>query len=169
MSIGRKRPTRRVEDTYEASFEHDDFGLVAMVVELVHRPVWTVESPAEGPLRLREESGVCVAGLRGRDGTVRELTTEGGVRRLIVDIDGWKKARPEEGAPAAHDAKALECQEVVLLTSGVVGLSRKKSFSVWDGNGPGAWLTHAAPRPETSGRKTPPGTLVTLVETLGGR
>lgn len=130
-------------------------------------PVWTVTSPAEGPLRLREESGVCVVGLRGRTGRIRAVETEAGVRTMTVEIDGWKRARPEAGAPAA-DSPVLEGTEVTLVDAGVVGISKRKSMKVWDGSGPGAWLTHAAPPPEPSAHAPIEGDLVALVEKLGG-
>ena len=130
-------------------------------------PVWTVIAPAEGPLRLREESGVCVFGLRGRTGRLRSITTEGGQRTLIVEIDNWKRARPEEGAPAA-DAPELEGTRIVLVDSGAVGISRRKSARVWDASGPGAWLTHAAPPPEPAPSAPAFGDLLALVRGLKG-
>jgi hypothetical protein len=130
-------------------------------------PVWTVVSPAEGSLRLREESPVCVLGLRGRTGRIRSIVTEGGQRTVTVEIDGWKRARPEEGAPAA-DAPELAGTAVVLVDAGVVGISKRKSMRVWDASGPGAWLTHAAPPPEPSACPPVEDDLVALVERLGG-
>jgi hypothetical protein len=130
-------------------------------------PVWTVISTADRSLRLREESTVCVVGLRGRTGKVRTIVTEGGQRAIQVEIDGWKKARPDDGAPAADD-KVLEGTRVVLANAGVVGISKRKSISVWNASGPGAWLTHAAPPPEPTDPPPIAGDLVALVETLGG-
>lgn len=130
-------------------------------------PVWTVVSTAEQSLRIREESAVCVVGLRGRTGKVRAIVTEKGQRTIEVEIDGWKRARPEDGAPAA-DAKELEGTKVVLANAGVVGISKRKSMSVWNDSGPGAWLTHAAPPPEPSEAAPITGDLVDLVEKLGG-
>jgi hypothetical protein len=132
-------------------------------------PVWTVRAPAEGVLRLREESSVCVVGLRKRAGTIRSIDTEGGVRTVTVEIKDWKRARPDEGVPAADDAIALEGTAVTLVETGMAGFSKRKSAAVWDGNGPGAWLTHAAPLPERSERPPFEGDLVDFVETLGGR
>ncbi len=131
-------------------------------------PVWTVVSPAEGSLRLREESLVCVVGLRGRTGKIRSIATEGGQRTVTVEIDGWKKARPEQGAPAADDAAKLVGTEVILVDAGVVGIAKRKSMRVWDASGPGAWLTHAAPPPEPSAHMPIEGDLVALVEKLEG-
>jgi hypothetical protein len=131
-------------------------------------PVWTVRSPADGPLRLREESAVCVVGLRGRTGRIRSIEIESGDRVVTVEIDGWKRARPDDGAPAADDAKALEGTTVTLLAGEAAGLSKMKSMRVWDASGPGAWLTHSAPPPEPSARAPIEGDLVDLVEKLGG-
>jgi hypothetical protein len=130
-------------------------------------PVWTVVAPAERSLRLREDSAVCVVGLRGRTGKIRSISTEGGQRSVIVEIDNWKKARPEEGAPAA-DAASLVGTQVTLVDAGVVGISKRKSMRVWDASGPGAWLTHAAPPPEPPDHPPIEGDLVALVETLKG-
>ncbi|MFO0756611.1 MAG: hypothetical protein U0359_08980 [Byssovorax sp.] len=159
----------------EAAIEAGD-ALRGTIVNVVNEgtkrsvtPVWTVRAPAEGVLRLREESGVCVAGLRGRTGSIRSIEVVDGERVVTVEIDGWKRARPEEGAPAAEDAAALEGTAVTLVASGVTGLSRKKSFRVWESSGPGAWLTHAAPLPERAERRPFEGDLIALVEKLGGR
>ncbi len=69
-------------------------------------PVWTLAAPAGGPLRLREESVVCVVGLRGRTGKIRSIVADGATRTVTLEIDGWKRARPEDGAPAADAAGA---------------------------------------------------------------
>jgi hypothetical protein len=130
-------------------------------------PVWTVVAPADRPLRLREESVVCVVGLRGRVGKIRAISTDGGQRTLEVEITGWKRARTEEGAPAA-DASELAGTRVVLANAGVVGISKRKSMAVWDASGPGAWLTHAAPPPLPSAAPPIEEDLVDLVEKLGG-
>jgi hypothetical protein len=130
-------------------------------------PVWTVEASADRALRIREESSVCVVGLRGRTGKVRSIVTEGGKRTVVVEIEGWKHARTEEGAPAA-DAKELEGQAVILAAESPVGISQQKQRKVWDASGPGAWLTHAAPPPEPSAAAPVVGDLVDLVEKLGG-
>jgi hypothetical protein len=131
-------------------------------------PVWRIAAPADRPLRLREDSLVCVVGLRGRTGKIRSIGTDGeGTRVLEVQIDGWKRARPDEGALSA-DAKELEGTSVVLASAGVVGISKRKSMAVWDASGPGAWLTHAAPPPEAAPAAPVEGDLVDLVEKLGG-
>jgi hypothetical protein len=128
-------------------------------------PAWKVVSRAEGPLRLREESAVCVLGLRGRTGKVRSIVTEGGQRTVIVEIDGWKRARP--GVPAA-DAAELTGTRVILVEASPVGISKRKSMKVWDASGPGAWLTHASPPPEPSQHPPLEDDLLNLVRTLRG-
>jgi hypothetical protein len=129
-------------------------------------PVWTVHAPAEGLLKLREGSGVCVVGLRGRAGSIRSIEIVKGIRILTIEITLWKRARKDVGAPAAND-DSLEGTAVVLLSTSMVGLSLMKSYRVWNGDGPGAWLPHAAPLPHTSPSKGKPGDLVKLVEKLG--
>ena len=186
MAAARFFSHQHAADLQSAELLHGDPALVEAAIEagnalrgrIVHVvndgtkraviPIWTVRSPAEGLLRLREESAVCVVGLRGRTGTIRSIETDAGVRTLTVEIDGWKRARPEDGAPAADDAAALEGTEVTLVEAGMAGFSKKKSSRVWNDTGPGAWLTHSAPLPERSDRPPFEGDLVDFVEKLGG-
>jgi hypothetical protein len=116
-------------------------------------PLWTVVGPVRGPLRLREESEVAVVGQPGRVGRLRHLALEGDRRVLTVEITAGKRG-PRGGAlPTAIDP-ALEGTAVVLLAAGAAGLSLNRARRVWDDSGPGAWLTHAAPRPDP-GAPTP--------------
>lgn len=132
-------------------------------------PVWTIEAPAEGALRLRTDTEVCVAGQRKRSGKIRSIVTDDGVRTVVVEISNGKTKRAIPGAPDANDARALEGTSVTVIAAGTVGISRNKSFHVWDDSGPGAWLTHSAPPPEPGPRAPIEADLVALVEGLGGR
>lgn len=106
-------------------------------------PVWQVESPGVGPLKLREGSEVVVAGLAGRTGTIRSIEDVGGGRRLEVEIEGWKRAR--SGVPAADDPD-LVGTGLVLLESGPdpIGLLLRSRFG--ERNGPGSWITRKLSR-----------------------
>jgi hypothetical protein len=118
------------------------------------RPYWVVESESDGPLRLREGSSVCLAGVPKRDGKIRAVERlEGGGRRVEIEIGGWKRARPADGQLpallAAHDA-ALVGERVLLLTAPGAEFSNRKRFMVRERSGAGAWLTHdhgARPHP----------------------
>jgi hypothetical protein len=110
------------------------------------KPFWTVVAPPHGSLKIRTGSEVCVVGLRGRKGMVRALSLSPTGRVLTIEIVNWKRARPENNAPSASDP-SLEGTELTLLSTGLVGLSAQKSARVWNARGPGAWLTHASPRP----------------------
>jgi hypothetical protein len=112
-------------------------------------PVWTLADEHGGPLRLREGSAVCVVGLPGRTGTIRDIKqAPNGSRRFEVEITSWKRARTERGrrVPAADDP-SLRGLELVMVAKSEGGLSRRKGQKVWNHNVPGAWLTHATAVP----------------------
>lgn len=112
------------------------------------QPVWTLEGDGTGPLRLREGTAICVAGIPKRTGTLRSVgPLPGGMRRYEVEIDGWKKAQrlPNRQSILAANSQDLVGSEVILLKSGAIGLARLKSQRVWGRQGPGAWLTHGVP------------------------
>jgi hypothetical protein len=109
-------------------------------------PIWTIESDDTGPLRLREGSPVCPAGVRGRKGVIQAVDAlPSGKRQFQVEIRGWKRARLQEGIPSATDV-SLRGRAIVMVAAGAEGLSRAKSRRVWERGVPGAWLTHAVPR-----------------------
>lgn len=111
---------------------------------------WTLTSPADESLRLREESKVCLVGARGRAGVIVSLQTQGNQRRMVVELSVNRPRTPTPGMPHSSDDPAWLGREVTLLDQAVVGISLRKGISVRDGEGPGAWLTHAAPLPEPS-------------------
>lgn len=112
------------------------------------RPVWVVRDDADRQLRLRTGSEVCLVGVRGRTARLRAFreTSEGDLE-IELEIKGWRTRRP--GLPSPHDLPpndvALVGCEVGLVATTLDGLSRSKSLKVWSKDGPGAWLTHAAP------------------------
>jgi hypothetical protein len=120
-------------------------------------PVWIVEAASAAPSRLRRGSGVCVAGMPKRTGTVLNVATAGDVRQLEIQIDNWKRkpdpARYPQFAHAlpAADA-ALEGEDVLLLSSTLAGLGVRKSSRVRGDSGPGGWLTHGVGNVPVKGR-----------------
>lgn len=131
-----------------------------------HGPVrWSVRTPADESLRLREESKVCLVGGRKRAGAIVSIEAQGDTREIVVELkDGLTpKALPD--LKAAIDP-AWVGEPVTFIDQGAVGISDRKSMLVRSADGPGAWLTHAAPLPEPS----PPGlvspNLVDLVKKL---
>lgn len=108
------------------------------------RPVWMVEDSHETPLRLRQGSDVCVAGLRGRKGKIRSVSsTPAGNRVFEIAMTGGTKAvsGDAQSAPAAADPE-LVGSEVTMVAVPAAGISRTKAYKVWQKDGPGAWLTH---------------------------
>lgn len=112
------------------------------------RPVWIVRDESDRQIRLRTGSEVCVVGVRGRTGRIRAFTeTDDGALEVEIEIHGWKTRR--DGLPSPHDrppnSPTMVGTEVGLIKTTLDGLSRKKSFKVWNKRGPGAWLTHSPP------------------------
>ena len=112
-------------------------------------PVWTIDSPESGPLRLREGSYVCVVGMPGRRGSITSIERlPSGDRRFEVNITEWKLARPMEGIPSAVDPSLVR-RPIVMVSASFRGLGRTRVQRVWRRDVPGAWLTHAAgPAPD---------------------
>jgi len=131
-------------------------------------PVWTVVASAASPLRLRVGSRVCPVGQRKRVGRVRSVSLVDDERHLEIEIQGGKTRRAIPDAPAAHDASALEGTTIQLVAAADGSLALTKSLGVWNGDGPGAWLTHARPRPLPAPPKSRREDLLSLVEGLKG-
>lgn len=110
-------------------------------------PVWTIEAPDVAPLRIREGSWLCVAGLRQRTVTVRRIDPVGTERlRLEVEVIGLK-TKPRDGRSdvRASDDPKLVGREVTLVPASTEGMLRRKSQKIWSRDTPGAWLTHSKP------------------------
>jgi hypothetical protein len=110
-------------------------------------PVWTISAPGDVPLRIREGSDLCVAGLPSRVVQVRSID-RGRDGRLTVEVEVKKlKTVPRgdsQGVLPATDRR-LRGQTVTLLPPNRDRISRLKSQRVWERTSPGSWLTHAAP------------------------
>ncbi|MDO9021264.1 MAG: hypothetical protein Q8S73_22875 [Deltaproteobacteria bacterium] len=128
--------------------------------------LWTIECSADDSLRLREETSVCLVGARKRIGRIRSLATVGAVRTVVLQMtDGLtKRSLPNE--PDAADASALVGATVTFLEQAAAGFTQMKIFRVGHTDGPGAWLTHAAPLPEPSPPVRIQGNLLDLVKSL---
>jgi hypothetical protein len=112
--------------------------------------LWTIDTRVDDSLRLREESSVCQIGARKRVGRIRTVATSEKTRTIVIEIVAGKTKRALPDQPDCDDAKALEGREVTFLDDAGSGLSFKKAGKVGEPDGPGAWLTHAAPLPEPS-------------------
>jgi hypothetical protein len=111
-------------------------------------PVWTVHQSFAGPMRLRGGSRVCLLGHAQRTAVVREVrdAADGGYD-FVVEITNRKRAvKGATGQDAIPPADPRWCGiEVVFVQTAAAGLGTMKSFRVFKKDGPGAWLTHAAP------------------------
>jgi hypothetical protein len=106
-------------------------------------PVWVIQTTDRYPLRVREGSRLCVAGLQARSVEIRSIERHGSdALRIEVEVTGRKTAR--SGDTHAADV-ALIGEEVVLLPASADAISRKKMQRVWARDIPGGWLTHAYP------------------------
>ncbi len=111
-------------------------------------PIWTIRIGDDAPLRIREGSWLCVAGLPKRTARVRSIRRAApGALDVQIEITGWKK-KPKEGPPGvlATDDPRLVGQDVTLIPSSSEGMFRRKSQKAWQRETPGGWLTHRAPK-----------------------
>jgi len=153
------------EELYLSALVHDDeemqaeaiaeghgLGGVITAVEDVDpgrrlEPIWTLTVRDEAPLRVREGSWLCVAGLPKRTARVRSIERCGpGELQVQVEITGWKR-KPNEGPRgvlAADDARLVGTQ-VTLVPDSAEGMFRRKSQKTWQRDTPGGWLTHSRP------------------------
>ena len=133
-------------------------------------PVWKLKSEGVGPLRIRERSTVCVAGLPNRTASVRKIEAPtDGARVFELEITGLT-TRPRGPAgrnvPLATDA-GLIGEEVTMLSGGAGGFGHRKASRAWDKEVPGAWLTHASgPTPTASGNPPGDGDVLAAVEAV---
>ena len=112
------------------------------------RPIWVIEQPFHGPIRLRPGSHICVLGHAKREAVVRDLRdASSGGYVFEVEITGHKTAQKGatglEAIPPAD--RRWTGQEVVFVETSAADIARMKSYKVWKKDGPGAWLTHKAP------------------------
>ena len=112
------------------------------------RPIWTIRAKLEGPLRIREDSELCVGGLPSRVVRVEhieQVSTD--TVELLVEVTGLKTEPRGNTNPAilhATDTR-LRSQKVILLPVNRSEISRLKNKRIWKSDQPGSWLTHAAP------------------------
>jgi hypothetical protein len=112
------------------------------------RPIWTVQDNGKTSLRLREGSDVCVAGISGRVGRIREIAPQpDGTRLFTIEITKGKTNRLKGFANLlpAH-SEDLIGETVILLATSYASLGYQRAQMVWRQDGPGAWLTHAKGR-----------------------
>jgi hypothetical protein len=110
-------------------------------------PVWTVDALDIAPVRIREGSWLCVAGLPQRIVTVRSLEPTGkGNLKIEVEVINLK-TKPRDGRRdvLAADDRRLVGMTVTLVPASTEGMLRRKSQKIWVKETPGAWLTHSKP------------------------
>jgi hypothetical protein len=111
-------------------------------------PVWRIHCHHAGPLRIREGTDLCVAGLPSRVVTVRSLEWDADELDVEVEITGLKtvpKGNTDSSIRPATDSR-YKGKLVTLLPVNRGYLSRIKMEKIWNGHVPGAWLTHASPK-----------------------
>lgn len=111
-------------------------------------PVWVVESRGELPLRLREDSELCVVGLPTRKMRIRQIekTTGQGYRFELVVTGLINGPRDNDGSVLPAASPKLKRKKVVLVKPSMDQIARRKSMLIWKRDVPGAWLTHAVPK-----------------------
>jgi|SRR5882724_3172558 len=159
------------DELYLSALVHDDDEMQAEAVAEGHalrgiiakvedvdpgrrmEPIWTLIVNDDAPLRVREGSWLCVAGLPKRSARVRSIERAGpGKLEVQVEIIGWKK-KPKDGPRGvlAADDPRLVGADVTLVPNSGEGMFRRKSQKAWERGTPGEWLTHSRPAgPQTA-------------------
>jgi len=153
------------EELYLSALVHDDDELQAEAVADGHAlrgritkvedvdpgrrlvPIWTLVVSDDTPLRVREGSWLCVAGLPKRTAKVRSIERASpGQLEVQIEITGWKK-KPKDGPRGvlAADDPQLVGTTLTLVPSSSEGILRRKSQKAWERGTPGGWLTHSSP------------------------
>lgn len=111
-------------------------------------PVWVVESDAGLPLRIREDSTLCVVGLRSREVRVRsiERRKEGGYRFELVVTKLITKPHADGANVLPATSASLRGKRVQLVKPSMDQIARRRSGLIWKRDVPGAWLTHRVPK-----------------------
>jgi hypothetical protein len=111
-------------------------------------PIWVVESNGDLPLRLREDSELCVVGLPSRRVRIRSIEKTPTLRyRFELEVVGLPTV-PRGGDGTVLPAKdpRHKRRKVVLVKPSMDQIARRKSRMIWNREVPGAWLTHSVPR-----------------------
>jgi hypothetical protein len=112
------------------------------------RPIWVVESRGELPIRVREDSELCVVGLPARRVRVREITKTADQRyQFELAVTGLPTVpRGNDGSVLPAASPKLKRRKVVLVKPSMDQIARRKSGMIWKRDVPGAWLTHDVPK-----------------------
>jgi hypothetical protein len=111
-------------------------------------PVWAIEERSGGPLRLREGSSICVAGLPNRRATVREIRSSNGIREFEVALTNLKtKVKDGVGQLGIAPNDPSWIGERVAFAETGISLAFAKRKKLWQPDTPGAWLTLSRPDP----------------------
>jgi hypothetical protein len=106
---------------------------------------WTVESDGTLPLRLREGATLCPIGFTNQKLQILDIVrVDAKTNRFELEVTDLKKKAGFGELPASD--KRLVGEPVTLVPPPMDGISRRKSQSIWDKDGPGGWLTHAVPK-----------------------
>ncbi|HPW20030.1 MAG TPA: hypothetical protein PLE61_04370 [Vicinamibacterales bacterium] len=111
-------------------------------------PVWVVESNGALPLRLREDSALCVVGLPGRELRIRNIERTPDLRyRFELQVTKLLHGpHDNDGSVLPAASPRLKRRTVVLVKPSMHQIGRRRSFLVWKRDVPGAWLTHRVPK-----------------------
>jgi len=111
-------------------------------------PVWVIESNGDLPLRLREDSTLCVVGLRARQVRIRSIERMEDLRYRfeVVVTKLVTEPREHDGSVLPATSPKLKRRRVVLVKPSMDQIARRRSGLIWNRDVPGAWLTHRVPK-----------------------
>jgi hypothetical protein len=107
--------------------------------------LWTVESDGKRPLRLREGSTLSEVGFDKRQSELLDISQDAdGPYRFELRVKAYH-TKPDSYGCTAEDQR-LVGRRVHFVKATMDGIARRKSQAIWQGDGPGAWVTHAMPK-----------------------
>ena len=107
---------------------------------------WTVDTDGRLPLRLREAGFLCPIGCDRRQVQILSIEQPAPERnRFKLEVTKGKTLNEPPNLTRA-DNRTRVGSRVTLVAPPMDGISRRKSFAIWNRDVPGSWLTHANPR-----------------------
>lgn len=126
-------------------------GKLVEIEPVGQRAIWTIDSPYESPLHLREGSSLCVAGCPKRKIQIQRIEPlKPGGRRFIVDVEGAVRETDDlqgNTVPAAS-SNSLRGKTITLVESSSRTFLPMRRKSLWKRDKPGDWIM-TADRPAT--------------------
>jgi hypothetical protein len=120
-------------------------GTLVEIASMGRSIVWTIDSPYECPLHLRERSTLCVAGCPKRKIQIKRIDPLRHGRRFVVEVDSAVRATSDlsgNTVPAASHI-SLRGRTITLVETSSRTFLPMRRRSLWKQDKPGDWILSA--------------------------